>query len=1165
MTLSTSAPATEKHTLEGFRQRIHKEFTEGSAIAPELFSANVQIVSDVETGPGGEVSTPIHDALNWTFTRFGQQVKASVYAALILNEAGETWQAKLSHPRQDSDGRTMKYEFPRGGTSKPYLPNIPASIRQRIGDRYKVKVPLEGSFWEWLESHPELPIIITEGAKKALSLLSLGYVAISLLGITGAVRVPKNERGEKLGKPYLLPEVARFLTKGREVFVCFDQDSKPKTVQSVNFEISKLGRLSKARGCEVKVLSWHPSLGKGVDDLIASHGALKFEEISLKAIAFKDWQAKSLNALTYVSKTLNRAFLGEVEIPETAKLIGIRSRKGSGKTESLVEIVKCNKANGKRTIVIVHRIQLCEALGKRLGLLTAYDLKRAQDLTKDESIEIWLRAKQEGFVLCVDSMHSSSQIQFDADEWMGCDVVIDEVEQVIWHLLNSSTLNSGGSSPKSRIAVLREFRKLLAYALHPKSEGRVFLCDADLTNVSIDFIKGFGGGAGIEPYVINNEWKPASDQGWKVTLYETDFYLVGEMGFDSNGSQEWLYELEKEIERGGKVFVFVESQRRKGRLSTSNLERRWRSQYPGKKILRIDSESLRQQDHPAFGCMGNLDEVLKQYDIVIASPSLQTGVSIDLKGHFSSVWGLFYGVAGEASARQALARVRETVPRHIWIETRGLGSIARGETSVKELMANESNLIKTNLHLLHSACVDDEEEEGVDLESLAIAHQTWAKMAVRINAGLKHFKDAVVAGLREEGHSVTPYESMESLGSTLFSIQKSLSSDRDAHQQEYGDRLASARLLDESEYQSLKEEQSLASEEQAVELDKRKLHDRYGGTEVTPDLYLRDCDRWYPELQWHYFLTEGRQYLEERDRSKLKGLTYKPQTPQRMGFMPDLNRSLMITGIKVLEALGIPELLQKERWIETDPDIEAFAQKARQKNVITSIYRALGVRLNPTRTAKREGKEEERDATGIELARPILRKLGINLHGVGKVGGRGKQKRIYTLKACYTNDPEDNPNMNLDDGRFEIFQRWTAAYEERRAEQAAAEAEKANKLSPSENTPVGIPKMYQLDTVSNFANRSIFPVLDTEKRKQDSPMTKTGNEPEQAALPPTSSPAVEATWQDNRSRLAEGARVQYLNLEWKVEAVGSATASLITDRGFRTNCAPINELIPLTA
>jgi len=41
-------------------------------------------------------------------------------------------------------------------------------------------------------------------------------------------------------------------------------------------------------------------------------------------------------------------------------------------------------------------------------------------------------------------------------------------------------------------------------------------------------------------------------------------------------------------------------------------------------ILRIDSESLAEPTHPAYGCMTSLNQVLGNYDVVLASPVIET-------------------------------------------------------------------------------------------------------------------------------------------------------------------------------------------------------------------------------------------------------------------------------------------------------------------------------------------------------------------------------------------------------------------------------------------------------------------------------------------------------------------------------------------------------------
>ncbi|MHC5832866.1 MAG: DUF3854 domain-containing protein, partial [Nostoc sp.] len=93
--------------------------------------------------------------------------------------------------------------------SRAYLPTINRETRRLIANSYGVEVPPPGeSFWDWLELHPEIPIIITEGGKKSLSLLSEGFVDIALYGINGGYR-SKDLIGNHV-LPYLIPDIARF-------------------------------------------------------------------------------------------------------------------------------------------------------------------------------------------------------------------------------------------------------------------------------------------------------------------------------------------------------------------------------------------------------------------------------------------------------------------------------------------------------------------------------------------------------------------------------------------------------------------------------------------------------------------------------------------------------------------------------------------------------------------------------------------------------------------------------------------------------------------------------------------------------------------------------------------------------------------------------------------
>ncbi|MEH1934423.1 MAG: hypothetical protein V7L14_12015 [Nostoc sp.] len=104
------------------------------------------------------------------------------------------------------------------------------------------------------------------------------------------------------------------------------------------------------------------------------------------------------------------------------------------------------------------------------------------------------------------------------------------------------------------------------------------------------------------------------------------------------------------------------------------------------------------QSHAAFGCIAHLNEILTQYDLVIASPSLETGVSIDIRGHFSAVWGISQGVQAVNSVRQMLARLRETVDRHIWVREWGMGVVGKRKPKLNDISSARRNcLVATKL------------------------------------------------------------------------------------------------------------------------------------------------------------------------------------------------------------------------------------------------------------------------------------------------------------------------------------------------------------------------------------------------------------------------------------------------------------------------------------
>ena len=144
---------------------------------------------------------------------------------------------KPNQPRRSFErGKIIKYEHPPQASAGVFALRVPLHLWEQIGKRYGIKIlpqdlktnQPDSGFWQWLINNPSIPLCITEGAKKAGTLLSAGYGAIALAGINGGYRTPRNEEGKRLGKSRLIPQLQKLTQPGREIYLAFDQDCQPK-------------------------------------------------------------------------------------------------------------------------------------------------------------------------------------------------------------------------------------------------------------------------------------------------------------------------------------------------------------------------------------------------------------------------------------------------------------------------------------------------------------------------------------------------------------------------------------------------------------------------------------------------------------------------------------------------------------------------------------------------------------------------------------------------------------------------------------------------------------------------------------------------------------------------------------------------------------------------
>jgi hypothetical protein len=248
---------------------------------------------------------------------------------------------KPDKPRGDKNKihKHIKYEHPYKESTRAILLQVSLRIWRLVSRNCGIDITHEDiqnpyGFWNWVWKN-NVPIVIVEGAKKAACLLTAGYAAIAIPGVNAGYRTPKDEFGNIIGKPNLVPDLKHFATPDRRIDICFDRDNKPDTIKRVKTAIKRMGKLLAALKCSVRVIEL-PGPEKGVDDFVVAQGVQAFNILYHKAETLDIWEVKLFTLLTYQpSFECDRKYLGNIQIPDTEKLIVLKSPKGTGKTEWL--------------------------------------------------------------------------------------------------------------------------------------------------------------------------------------------------------------------------------------------------------------------------------------------------------------------------------------------------------------------------------------------------------------------------------------------------------------------------------------------------------------------------------------------------------------------------------------------------------------------------------------------------------------------------------------------------------------------------------------------------------------------------------------------------------------------------------------------------------------
>lgn len=821
-------------------QNHWEELVVGSGIDPELASLNVSSIAG-NTAADYLLYSDKLDRLNsgrlttyWN-DRYGHLYLGGWWCnGINLVDGLDTqWGCfKPNKPRQDKDGKDIKYEHPPKTNTECFLLKVSPNIWELVAAKAGVSLPENYQdvvinpllFWSWVIEN-NLTILLTEGIKKTLAGLTAGYVAIGFPGITSICKQAKDEEGSKIGKPYLIPQLIPFLGTKRKIIFAFDSDSKPKTIKNVNLQINKAGELLQYRSCSIHVATWEHQLGKGLDDILVNCGVEKIDEIYRTCKKFHEWKTAQLKQLTYTPNIeLDRKYLliddgkgnrkPDFKLSSDWSLLWLKAHKGAGKTSFIDYIVSPLVASGeKKILLITHRVALGKSICNNLGL--QYIDEKSQE------------EHRRHLGLCLDSL-----LKINPDDWKGCYLILDEIQQLIWHALNSSTCR------KKRVAILKQFKKLLNI-IH-QSGGKIIIADADLRDDGIDFIiKQIDGEVKI--FGIKNNYIKDDKDKWKVFNYP-----------DSDPAR-LISDLVDKLVCGKKILACTSGQKANSTWGTQNLEAYIQNLLPNIKILRIDSLSVGEIGHPAFGALNHFRQSIDGYQLVICSPTIETGVDLNFD-YFDAVFGIFQGVQSCDSVRQHLSRYRKPVPRYLFIATTGINSnrIGNGANNVRALLAGEYKKDKANI--LNLIPLGFENLKG-NYENDYITH--WAICGALINDGFKKYRHQILEDLQSEGHQIINFTKNEEEEYSAENIKES----KQKIYLEHAKTIEAAKDIDKDQYECLDKKQTITKEER-YQKDKFKLAERYQ-IPVTANLVLRNDDGWYSQIRLHYLIENFDSFIRQ--------------------------------------------------------------------------------------------------------------------------------------------------------------------------------------------------------------------------------------------------------------------------------------------------------------
>ena len=406
-------------------------------------------------------------------------------------------------------------------------------------------------------------------------------------------------------------------------------------------------------------------------------------------------------------------------LASSAGIIAQRARMGTGKTNAAAQRIRDRP--DARALVISFRISLTAQYLKDkfdgCGMVGYLDVDKLDDSVNR-------------LVIQPESMH---RLRWSARgrESLCDEVIIDECSQVI-RQLTSTTF----TKQKHAVRSFKVFKQVIKYA------KTVHLMDANLTHHHVKFFQALRGNVGKTEVYLNEH---NNFQGRMIHMAERP---------------EFMDRIYRDVEEGRQIYIATNGGENKIQalkqaicVKLAGIHRQKADEFEDS-ILTIYQGTM--SDPRVIKALQDPNGEWGKYRVVIASPSVQSGVSYDKPGVFSRVYGLFSNYTNSSTdAAQMLCRVRHPMNDAICcVEMRNnnIGPLNKADL-IKSIQANEQHLIGgfTDYEIDCHGVAQYNENEYFRL---------WANNEISRNYDLLSFKKNFIRLQEEAGLSVVEIDKM---------------------------------------------------------------------------------------------------------------------------------------------------------------------------------------------------------------------------------------------------------------------------------------------------------------------------------------------------------------------------------------------------------------------